>query len=268
MNAPTLELTGNQTTLRVCSYNIHKGFNTGNRRFLLKKIREAIRLSHADILFLQEVVGENNHNARKIPEWIPESQFEFLADSVWPHHAYGRNAVYDHGHHGNAILSKYNLLEDNNFDLSILPKSHRGVLHTRTMDNLQLFCVHFGLLSAERRVQIKRLIKIIESRTSEHDAIIIAGDFNDWQSKLGKYLSDALMLKEALSTSAGKPVATFPAYAPMLPMDRIYFRGLELVTAKVLTGAPWKQLSDHCAVYAEFSTTKRPFINTGESNKG
>ena len=134
------------------------------------------------------------------------------------------------------------------------------------MDNLQLFCVHFGLLSAERRVQIKRLIKIIESRTSEHDAIIIAGDFNDWQSKLGKYLTDALMLKEALYSSTGKPVATFPAYAPILPMDRIYFRGLELVNAKVLTGSPWKQLSDHCAVYAEFSTIKRPYINASEKN--
>jgi hypothetical protein len=28
---------------------------------------------------------------------------------------------------------------------------------------------------------------------------------------------------------------------------------MELIDAEVLSGMPWQQLSDHCALYAEFS---------------
>ncbi len=39
-----------------------------------------------------------------------DSQFAFLADEIWPHFAYGKNAIYSAGHHGNAILSKHPIL--------------------------------------------------------------------------------------------------------------------------------------------------------------
>ena len=80
--------------LRILSYNIHKGFSSGNRRFVLKKMREAIRLVHADLVFLQEVLGEHQVHRERVKEWPDQSQFEFLADEIWPHYTYGKNAIY------------------------------------------------------------------------------------------------------------------------------------------------------------------------------
>src|SRR5690349_18068205 len=93
--------------LRVVSYNIHKGFNMSNRRFILRRIRDAIRDVHPELVMLQEVLGEHKHHAERHKDWPEQAQFDFLAHELWPHVAYGRNAVYGAGHHGNAILSKY-----------------------------------------------------------------------------------------------------------------------------------------------------------------
>ena len=87
--------------LRVCTYNIHKGFCAGNVRPILQELRHAIRMVDADLVFLQEVVGERLY-LEKGKDTIdkPASiypQFEYLADEVWPHHAYGRNAIYQKG---------------------------------------------------------------------------------------------------------------------------------------------------------------------------
>src|ERR1700745_327025 len=92
---------------RVLSYNIHKGFTARNRRFVLREIRDAVRGLDPDFVFLQEVLGE--HQGRRLRvgcAWPEKPQFDVLADELWPHFAYGRNADYEDGHHGNAILSK------------------------------------------------------------------------------------------------------------------------------------------------------------------
>ena len=45
--------------------------------------------------------------------------YEFLADTIWSQYAYGRNAVYDNGDHGNALLSKFPITHYENHDISI-----------------------------------------------------------------------------------------------------------------------------------------------------
>ncbi len=51
--------------IKVLSYNVHKGFCASNRRFLLDEIRDNIRQVDADLVFLQEVVGENQRHAQQ-----------------------------------------------------------------------------------------------------------------------------------------------------------------------------------------------------------
>ena len=43
--------------LHVLTYNIHKGYCSGNRRFVLETMRERIAETGADIVFLQEIHG-------------------------------------------------------------------------------------------------------------------------------------------------------------------------------------------------------------------
>mgnify|MGYP001368064044 CR=1 FL=1 len=81
--------------------------------------------------------------------------------------------------------------------------------------------------------------------------IIIAGDFNDWHQRLHRRFLN-LDLKEAFCEQYGRPVKSFPSKRPLLPLDRVYFRGLTLRHAQLLHGEPWESLSDHCALYAEF----------------
>ena len=43
--------------INVLTYNIHKGYCSGNRRFVLKAMRDRIAETGADIVFLQEIHG-------------------------------------------------------------------------------------------------------------------------------------------------------------------------------------------------------------------
>lgn len=233
---------------RVCSYNIHKGFSTSNRRFLLEDIRHAIRTIDADFVFLQEVMGEN----LKLPSSNKGNQFEYLADSIWPHYAYGHNAVYDKGHHGNAMLSKHSFLLFENHDVSRWSFSQRGVLLGQVSIGIYLICVHFGLFAVERKTQLDALAEIIKRYVPDDAPLIIAGDFNDWTGKLDPKIRKKLNVREAHSTVHGKLPRSFPGKLPLLPTDRIYFRNLDIEGAEVLSGAPWNRLSDHCALSAIF----------------
>ncbi|GAB1260071.1 endonuclease/exonuclease/phosphatase family protein [Aurantivibrio plasticivorans] len=243
-----------EDTIRVLSYNIHKGFNPSNSRFILDEMRHAIRTVNAELVFLQEVTGNNEKQGKRHDNWIPEAQFEFLADQMWHHYAYGKNAIYQHGHHGNAILSKLPFEFWENTDVSQFKFSQRGILHGVIKHGIHVFCLHLGLLGVERRTQINMLIDTITKRVPLDAPLIIAGDFNDWNCSLDKRLKKSLNLREAFSEARGKPARTFPAAFPIFQLDRIYFRNLRLVDSSLLVDDHWQGLSDHCALYAEFET--------------
>lgn len=246
--------------LSVLTYNMHKGFSgDGRRTFVLPRMREALAGSAADVVFLQEAQGEHRHHAASVEQWPQASQFEFIADSLWPHHAYGKNALYDHGHHGNAILSRYPLLDCENVDVSPYPfAASRSLLHGRidiaeTGRCVHLVCIHFGFIAVERRPQIQRLCAHIEARIPHHEALIVAGDFNDWWGRAEREFNAALGLREVFRELHGRHARSFPSWAPLFPMDRIYCRGLEARAATRLAGAPWPALSDHAPLQAWFT---------------
>lgn len=245
---------GNQ--LRVCTYNIHKGFCAANKRPITEELRHAIRTVDADLVFLQEVVGERleaikGAEQNKNPVFT-YPQFEFLADEVWPHHAYGRNAIYQSGDHGNAILSKNPFVDWDNIDVSKWRFSQRGLLFGKLNIGLHVVCIHLGLFSHERKNQLKKLLQLLVEKVPADYPLIIAGDFNDWSGSLQRKMVGELAFKEAYTEAFGRPAKTFPARFPLLSVDRIYYRNLDLVDAEVLSGEPWKRLSDHCALYASF----------------
>lgn len=238
--------------LRILSYNIHKGFSPNNSRFILDEIRHAIRSVDAEMVFLQEVMGSNQKLNDRYPHLMPDAQFEFLADEIWPHYAYGKNAIYQHGHHGNAILCKLPFSHWANTDVSRFRYSRRGILHGIVGHNIHVFCMHLGLLGFERRYQLDALIETVKQQVPEDAPLIIAGDFNDWKCSVDKVLFNKLGVREAFREVRGRPARTFPAILPLLQLDRIYYRGLSVVDACRLTGDRWQNLSDHCALYAEF----------------
>jgi len=245
--------------IRVLTYNVHKGYSSGNRRFMLESMRKRIGETQADIVFLQEVHGTAIKSARKKKKFsYPEQpQFEYLADQAWPHYAYGQNAIYRKGDHGNAILSKYPFSSWENIDISIFPRSSRSILHG-VIDlpghcaPLHTLCVHLGLLERERRVQLRALTDRIDSHVPHDEPLIIAGDFNDWRRQAENHLRHDLALEELFVKLEGRHARTFPIWAPFLSVDRVYYRGLKPVSCQCLRSGHWRDLSDHAALLGEF----------------
>lgn len=219
-------------------------------------MKESIEKVHADLVFLQEVLGRHDQHGSRVRDWPNVSQFEFLADRLWPHHAYGKNAIYTSGHHGNAILSKYPIIFSENVDISTNKLERRGLLHAVIevlFKPLHVICLHLGLFEAGRRIQLNHLCKRIDLLVPHHQALIIAGDFNDWRGSATKVLRERLGVQEVFVRLNGDHARTFPSWLPTLKLDRIYFRALSPFSAEVMTDGVWGKLSDHAAVYAQFS---------------
>ncbi len=245
--------------MRVLSYNIHKGFSL-DRRFVLNAIKQAIQSTGADLVFLQEVVGENTKHAKSVEHWPMQSQLEFLADTVFPHFAYGKNAVYSEGHHGNAIISCKPVLAYENIDISNNRFERRGLLHatieakTPGGPDLHAICLHLDLFERGRVMQMEKLVKRIHAHVPDGCPLIIAGDFNDWRESASPILEAELGVKEVFATLHGQHALSFPAWFPFLRLDRIYVRGLKPVEARCFIEKPWDRLSDHGAVMAELES--------------
>ncbi|MBT8119444.1 MAG: endonuclease/exonuclease/phosphatase family protein [Gammaproteobacteria bacterium] len=245
------------TSLKVLTYNIHKGFSSGNLRFILHDIKDSLRHVDADVVFLQEIHGERTISNNRFDDWPNNRQFEFLADQVWQHHAYAKNAIYKSGHHGNAILSKYPFINWENIDVSYMRSASRSLLHGTIQlpdsgEKIHIICVHLGLFERERERQLEILSKRINSHVPMDEALIIAGDFNDWRGNAERHLHDDLGVTEAYKNTHGSYARTWPAALPILSMDRIYFRGLNINDCCRLHGQPWSRLSDHTPLLAEF----------------
>ena len=59
--------------------------------------------------------------------------------------------------------------------------------------------------------------------------------------------------KASATALHGAYARTFPAWAPMLKLDRIYTRGMQVIEAEKMTKKPWKTLSDHLALTVTLS---------------
>lgn len=258
--------------LRLATYNIHKGVSAFGRKARIHGIKEAIGLLDADLVFLQEVQGQHDYHAEIHTRWPEVGQHEFLAGESHEV-AYGMNAVYEHGHHGNALLSRFPIASYVNHDVSDHAYEQRGILHAVVLAGkveVHCFVIHLGLFAVSRRRQVQALINEIRSALPDDAPLLIAGDFNDWSQRLSQTLYQELGVVEAFDVDAhhggakfslsglrallGRPRArharTFPASLPWLCLDRVYVRGFRVVEAHVLNGAPWAALSDHVPIVA------------------
>ncbi|MGV8842508.1 MAG: endonuclease/exonuclease/phosphatase family protein [Pseudomonas sp.] len=241
-------------SLSLLTINIHKGFSFFNRRFILPELREAVRNAGADIVFLQEVHGSHDQHAARHTHWPDTSHYEFLADSIWNDFAYGRNAVYPEGDHGNALLSKYPISRYQNLDISISGPERRGLLHCQLQvpgqAQVHAICVHLGLQEKHRALQLGLLCELLDSLPATAP-VLIAGDFNDWRLRAKHTLGRCERLHEAFEHEYGIAAKSFPARWPLLRLDRIYVRNASTHYPRILSMRPWSHLSDHAPLAVE-----------------
>jgi endonuclease/exonuclease/phosphatase family metal-dependent hydrolase len=235
--------------LRVATYNIHKGVGGLGpaKRLRIHHIAEALQEVAPDLVFLQEVQGEHRQHATRFPNWPGMSQSTFLAGPMGLYAAYRTNAITRVGEHGNALLSRYPIADIFHADISDHRFEQRGLLHCRVaLGHRVVHCivVHLGLLGRSRIRQERLLFEYVQKNVPLSAPLLIAGDFNDWQRRIGTHL------RELHVQEVGVP-ATFPARMPWLALDRIYQRGFEVQHVQVLSGTRWARLSDHAPAIAD-----------------
>lgn len=226
-------------------------------------LRDQIHDLNADLVFLQEVQGRHDRHAGRFEHWPAGGQHEFLAqspsaiDDLLGHasqqyfSAYGMNAVYSHGHHGNALLSRFEIEWMLNQDVSDHRLEQRGLLHCclkTPKGPVHALVAHFGLLYRSRVRQAAKLIEHVKTHVPSGTPLVVAGDFNDWQRRLGPVIESGIDAVEVMPLDKGRRMAkvgSFPSRFPVLGLDRVFARGFEIREAAVLHGAAWAKLSDH-----------------------
>jgi endonuclease/exonuclease/phosphatase family metal-dependent hydrolase len=241
------------------TFNINGGFELSRRRLVLPALRVAVRAVNADIMLLQEVLGAHAGHAARHRDWPTLAQHEYLADSIWPHQAYARNAVFVEGHQGNALLSRFPIAHWANHDVSVAGHEPRGLMHVAIdlpgmAAHLHLINVHLGLHESHRQFQAASLCRFVDDTIPASAPLVVGGDFNDWRRRAHGLL-EASGLQEAFARTHGRLARTFPSRAPLLPLDRIYVRNLQVEGARVLSGTPWSKLSDHAGLLTQLNAS-------------
>lgn len=242
--------------LRTLSYNIHKCIGGLDRRYDLGRVVEVIQKLDVDVAMLQEVdggVARSNH----------DHQVELLAEHLGlRYHTWFPNVdVRGGGQYGNAILSRYPIIESTNLDLSIRFKKRRSALHAvlrvRHDDvdrTVHLYNMHLGLARYERRRQLRMFLDSHPFQNLHHDTpIVVGGDLNDVYGGLGELLAPA-----GFRGIERRPL-TFPAWGPMRALDAIFVRGaMDFVRLSRCDSELARRASDHRPLVAEVRLRSHP----------
>lgn len=250
------------TILRVATYNIHKGVQGVGplQRLEIHNLVRAVATLQADVVCLQEVRAFHRRLQRRFGHWPAVDQAQFLAPPGY-HAVYQTHAVTRHGEHGNALLSRFPVLAQAHQDVSDHRFEQRGLLHVTLavpgsvataggdptpVRTLHVIVVHLGLIHASRQRQVQALGRYIDQAVPSADLLIVAGDFNDWSEQL-----HAPMAALGLHTAPRSRVPTYPSRWPLLPLDRIYARGVAVRALSAPRGSGWGRWSDHLPLVAE-----------------
>jgi endonuclease/exonuclease/phosphatase family metal-dependent hydrolase len=235
--------------LRVLTYNIHKCIGGVDRKYEPSRVVDVIRRLDVDVLMLQEVDAGVTRSRKDV-------QVELLGEELGlPHRTWFANVdVRGGGQYGNAVLSRYPIIESTNIDLTLKWKKARSVLHSVLRvrhDNVDrtvhVFNMHLGLARYERRIQLQRFLDSHPFAHLHHETpVVVGGDLNDVYGGLGELLSPS-----GFRGIERRPL-TFPAWGPMRALDAIFVRGdLDFLRLSRCDTDLARRASDHRPLVAE-----------------
>lgn len=237
-------------SLRVATYNIHKGVQGLGpaRRLEIHNLREAVGQLGADIVCLQEVRKMHRLEEAHFSQWPLEPQADFLAPDGYEA-VYRTNAITRHGEHGNALLTRWPVVRHQHQDMSDHRFEQRGLLHVELAVGARVVHVivaHFGLIPSSRRRQAVQICEFVQSEIPADEAVIVAGDFNDWGSQVRHVFERSGFMCQM----AGPRALTYPSILPVVQLDYVYARGLVPLQVEVPRGKIWARMSDHLPLVA------------------
>lgn len=226
----------------VVSYNVHQCVGLDGRR-APERIARILRNLEADIVGLQEVDSQSDGDSAS-------DQMRYLATATGLHAIAGPTMRRHAGHYGNVLLTRHPVRAVRRLDLSAPGREPRGALDVDLNlmgASVRVLVTHLGLRSAERRIQVQRLLAALSEDHSfdRSQPLIVLGDINEW------FLMRSTL--RWLDSRFGRTPAprTFPSAFPLFALDRIWIQPRSaLVTLDVCRTALTRIASDHLPLQA------------------
>jgi endonuclease/exonuclease/phosphatase family metal-dependent hydrolase len=235
--------------MRLLSYNIHKGIGGRDRRYELDRICQVIEEAKADIVCLQEVTRHAHRTHSHDQPEILARQFNACD------HCFQMNVHYKAGGYGNLLLSRFPFRHRHSVSLRHHERKPRGaqlVVIDTPEGCLHLANWHLGLWEKERHWQVHHLLHHPLFRESAHLPTLIVGDFNDWRNRLAEAVFANHAFEQA--TRGNSHFRSFPAFFPMLALDKAFHRGGIVVrNAHIIHSKLTRLASDHLPLLIEFN---------------
>jgi endonuclease/exonuclease/phosphatase family metal-dependent hydrolase len=232
--------------MRIVTYNIHKGRGIDGRTSI-KRIANVLADLDADIIALQEVFSFCE---------AAEGQVEALASALRMQAAFGCTRHHRGRPYGNAILTRWPILESRDMDISWLHRERRGCIRAdleTPRGTLHVFNIHMGTSYFERRYQVKSLLASKQLYEGLSGPRVLVGDFNEWIKGLTtRMLSEKFeSLNLALHMQKRR---SYPGFLPLMHLDHVYFeRPLHIEKAELVRTRLSKVASDHLPLVATFA---------------
>lgn len=229
-----------QTTIKIVTYNIHKGKSFIFRKNVVKEIKSLLHGKDYDFIFLQEVRDFHEKDYKK----HNALQTEMLSSGNYQSF-YGKNRIYKQGHHGNAILTNHKVLDVQNFDISVNTRESRGFFVLKVQTNgivINIACTHLNLTKQDRLKQTQ-IIKTIIDTHYNNEPFILAGDFNDFDKSIENKL-------KCFDFHNMTDIKTFPHIYPLFNLDKIFIKNIQVkkVDSYILKPTNHFILSDHLPI--------------------
>lgn len=223
-------------TVRVMTWNIHGGRGP-DRRHDLHRVVELVRKHEPQIIALQEI------DSRKRIADAPDA-FSFLAEELGGNAHASRLIRAPDGDYGHAVISCWPMYPTRFHDISYRRREPRAAIETTAHTPHGPLCVvaaHLGLSFRERHQQAMQLARIVQQGDARG---VLMGDLNDWIARgSARRILDALFPGQSY-------IKTFPAFCPVLPLDRVYCQPTSMLK-RCWTDRAARHASDHLPLIAD-----------------
>ncbi len=225
--------------LRVLTYNIHGGEGMDGK-YDYERLSRVIRSVDPDLVALQEVDVKTTR-ASGVDQATELSRLTGL------HVAFGKAMDYSDGEYGEAILSRFPLLNTRNHALEASGDDEPRAMLAATVDPgggtpLKFFATHLDHQSST--VRMKQAMTIMSIVHADNNPMILAGDFNAEP----KSESIALLGTSWTEATNKSGTLTFPSKDPKVKIDYVFYRPAKSFRIIEVRTLDEPVASDHCPV--------------------